>query len=287
MGLYDREYYRDEPARGFQLGLSHSVVVNVIVINVVIYLIDTLFQVGLASMMALHADLLDRPWNVWQLLTCGFAHAPDPWHVLFNMLALWFFGRDVEAIYGSKLFLRLYLSLIVCASLAWVVSTNMTVDRPYWGYFTMVGASGGIAGILAIFVCHYPTRTILLNFFIPVPAWVMGLIWLGSDIAGALNRVQGDNVAYAAHLGGAAFGFLFYKTHWYLGWFVPDKWSMPSFKKKPPLRVHRPSEPREADVSEEADAILEKIGRHGQDSLTAHERRVLEEYSRRMQQKRR
>ncbi len=287
MGLYDRDYYRDEPSRGFQLGLSHSVVVNVIVINVVIYLIDTLFQVGLSSMMALHADLLDRPWNVWQLITCGFAHAPDPWHVLFNMLALWFFGRDVEVIYGTKLFLRLYLSLIVCASLAWVIATNMTVDREYWGYFTMVGASGGIAGIIAIFICHYPTRTILLNFFIPVPAWVMGLIWLGSDIAGALNRVGGDNVAYTAHLGGAAFGFLFYKTHWYLGWFVPDKWALPSFKKKPPLRVHRPAEPREVDVSEEADAILEKIGRHGQDSLTASERRVLEEYSRRMQQKRR
>jgi hypothetical protein len=110
------------------------------------------------------------------------------------------------------------------------------------------------------------------------------LIWLVSNVSGAV--VGGDNVAYTAHLGGAAFGLLFYKTHWCLFSLIPEKLKMPSLQRKPPLRVHRP-EQQEEQLTAEADAILEKIGREGQDSLTAHERRTLEEYSRRMQQKRR
>jgi membrane associated rhomboid family serine protease len=284
MGIYDRDYYRDESPRGFQLGLSQSVVVNLIIVNVVIYLIDMLFQAGLANLMALRADLVQRPWMFWQLVTTGFAHSPDPWHVLFNMLALWFFGRDVEAIYGRKVFFRLYLSLIVCASAAWLMATDLTLDPHVWPYRSLVGASGGVAGILTIFIFHYPTRTILLNFFIPVPAWVLGLIWLVTNISGAISG--GDNVAYSAHLGGAAFGFLFYKTHWHLLALIPDKLEMPKFQRKPPLKIHHP-EQREAQLTEQADAVLEKIGRYGQDSLTPQERRVLEEYSRRMQQKHR
>lgn len=284
MGLYDRDYYRDEPPRGFQLGLSQTVVVNLIVVNIALYLVDVLLQVGVADLLALHADLIERPWNFWQLLSAGFVHAPDPWHVLFNMLALWFFGRDVEGIYGRKLFLRLYLSLIVCASLAWLITTNLTLDRLFWSNRALVGASGGVAGVLAIYVFHFPTRTIMVNFFIPVPAWVLGLIWLVTNISGALYG--GDNVAYTAHLGGAAFGVLFYKTHWCLFSLLPDKMALPSLKRKPPLRVHRP-QAQDEQLTAEADAILEKISRQGQDSLTPRERRVLEEYSRQMQQKRR
>jgi hypothetical protein len=148
----------------------------------------------------------------------------------------------------------------------------------------MVGASGGIAGVFTVFVIHYPTRTILLNFFIPIPAWVFGILWLLGDLQGALAG-QGM-VAYTAHLGGAAFGLLFYKTHWQLGRLLPRKLSLPKFGGKPPLRVHRPEE-REEHLTEQADAILEKIGRSGQDSLTANERKILAEYSRRMQQKHR
>jgi hypothetical protein len=93
-------------------------------------------------------------------------------------------------------------------------------------------------------------------------------------------------VAYTAHLGGAAFGFLFFKTGWYLGRILPQRLSLPSLKPRPKLRVHDPEE-HERDLTEQADRILEKISVSGQESLTADERRTLEQYSRRMQQKRR
>src|SRR5690606_31136436 len=103
MGLYDREYYRDEPSRGFQLGLSHSVVINLIIINVAVYLVDLFMQVPLSDALALRADLIERPWNFWQLITSGFAHSTtDVWHLIWNMITLFLFGRDVEGTYGPK-----------------------------------------------------------------------------------------------------------------------------------------------------------------------------------------
>jgi hypothetical protein len=120
--------------------------------------------------------------------------------------------------------------------------------------------------------------------FIPIPAWLLGVIYIAQDVFGA--RHAADNVAYTAHLGGAAFGFLFFKTGWYLARILPSKLSMPSLKPRPKLRVHDP-ETQERDLTEEADKILEKISLTGQESLTPQERRTLEQYSRRMQQKRR
>ena len=285
MGLYDRDYYRDEPRSGFQLRLSGSVVVNLIIANVAVYLVELFLQIPLAHTFALSADLIEKPWNVWQLVTAGFAHSPDNvWHLILNMVVLFFFGRDVEGTYGSKLFAQLYFSFLICSNLVWLAATDLAVPRAVWGRFSVLGASGAISGVLMLFVILFPRRTIYLNFFIPVPAWLFGILWIAQDVIGAMQG--GDQVAYSAHLGGAAFGWLFYKTGFQLGRILPQQWSMPSLKRKPPLRVHRPQQ-HEPDLSAEADAILEKIGRSGQDSLTPQERRILEEYSRRMQQKRR
>ena len=135
MGLYDRDYVRDEP-RGLFLGGNRSMVTNIILVNVGIFLLDLVFfGRHLSSYLALHADLLTHPWNIWQLLTYGFAHDAgrpgtpivlgDFAHVGFNMFGLWLFGRDVEGIYGRKEFLRIYLSLIVLCGLSWVVFQNV------------------------------------------------------------------------------------------------------------------------------------------------------------------
>jgi membrane associated rhomboid family serine protease len=254
---------------------------------VLIYLVELFLEVPLSNMLALGADLVEKPWNAWQLVTAGFAHSTtNVWHLhlIFNMICLYFFGRDVEGTYGSRLFLYLYFSFLICANVVWLVATDASVPRQFWHLVDARGASGAISGVLMLFILLFPRRTILLNFFIPVPAWLFGILWIVEDVTGAVRG--GDNVAYSAHLGGAACGFLFYKTGFHLGSLIPRRLSLPSFQRKPPLRVHRPAQ-QEEQLSAQADAILEKIGREGQDSLTAHERRVLEEYSRRMQQKRR
>src|SRR5437868_6962665 len=108
MGIYDREYVREEP-RGFSLGGERTMVTNLILANVAVFVAQHLFE-GLTGALELHADLLRQPWRIYELLTYGFLHGN--WqHLFFNMLAFWFFARDIETIYGRKELLRIYLTL--------------------------------------------------------------------------------------------------------------------------------------------------------------------------------
>src|SRR5688572_5285260 len=179
MGLADRDYYREEP-RGVFLGGDRSMVANLIIINVVLFVIDAIFFDGrLMNGMALESTLFQRPWDAWQLLTHGFAHDHQRMlHIVFNMLGLWFFGRDVEGIYGRKVFLQLYLSLVLLVGLCWVLAVQrMPVPS------SAVGASSAVFGIMLVFVMHYPTRTVLLFGAIPVPAWFLMAGYLIGEFA--------------------------------------------------------------------------------------------------------
>ena len=134
-------------------------VTNLILIDVAIYVLDLFLERRDSGEIARSApDLFQHPWNAWQLLTAGFIHSYDMWHILVNMLVLYFFGREVEAIYGRMEFLRIYLALIVLSSLAWVVSQNLW-DRNAAG---MMGASGGVMGIMVLYILHFPRRMIYI-----------------------------------------------------------------------------------------------------------------------------
>jgi membrane associated rhomboid family serine protease len=287
MGLYDRDYYRDEP-RGMVLGGDMSATTTLILINAAIFIADVFSDGRLTHYLALQSDVFSKPQYFWQVLTYGFAHDPTSVrHVLFNMFFLWLFGRDVETIYGKRLYVQLYLSLIVLAGLVWVsinwLSTRGAVGP---GGASLVGASGAVTGIMVLFVLHYPTRTILFWGVFPIPVWVLATVQLLQDIFGAVSRENAGQVAYTAHLAGALFAFLFYKTGWQLGSLLPKRFSLGRLRPKPRLRVHS-AEDEEEDLARRLDRILEKINREGQDSLTKDERRTLERASRRYQQKRR
>jgi membrane associated rhomboid family serine protease len=293
MGLYDRDYVREEP-KGFFLGGDRSMVVNLILINVAIFLVDVVFfgpQHRLSlEWMSVKSDLFEHPWNCWQLLTAGFAHDPNNiLHVGLNMFGLWLFGRDIEVIYGKREFLRIYLTMIVVSSLAWVIAANLLPQR----VGPMLGASGAVNGVMVLYVLHYPRRLFYFWGVFPIPAWALCTLMIGQDLLGFNRSMQGEreHVAYAAHLAGAVFAFIYYKTGWNFGRWLPSAPSWKSFswkglKGRPKLRVHKPAA-REQDLGQEVDHILEKISAQGESSLTAAERRTLEEASRRYQQKRR
>jgi membrane associated rhomboid family serine protease len=279
MGLYDREYYREEP-RGIVLGGDMSVNTTLILINVVVFIADMFSEGRLSNVLGLEWDLFGHPLNFWQLLTYGFAHDPsNMWHILSNMFFLWLFGRDMETLYGKRLYLQLYLSLVVLSGFIWLVLNLLSGNAAM-----LIGASGAVTGIMVLFVLHYPTRTLLFWGVFPIPVWILATLQLLQDIFGAVTR--SGQVAYTAHLTGAAFAYLFYKTGWQLGSLLPKRLSLGRLGRKPRLRVHR-SEEDEDDLGRRVDRILEKINREGQDSLTRDERRTLEKASRRYQQKRR
>ena len=125
------------------------------------------------------------------------------WHIAVNMLVLFFFGRDVEGIYGRMEFLRIYLCLVVLSSLAWVMSQTV-LDPGNSG--TMVGASGAVMGVLVLFVLHFPRRLIYIWGVIPVPAWVLAILYVAQDLFGMTSSpdpMAREHVAHATHLAGA------------------------------------------------------------------------------------
>jgi membrane associated rhomboid family serine protease len=296
MGIYDRDYYQAERP-GIAIRGPRSVVGWLIVINVAVFLADGLFTPDnnwIIAKLAATVGTLTEPWFWWRFLTYGFAHSPWPnyWHILGNMLGLWFLGRDVESTYGSKEFLRLYLTMIVLGGVAWSATSmvqGLAADLP------LVGASGAITGIVILYALHFPRRTLLLFFVLPVPAWVLGVLVVVTNLRGAAE-LGNDNIAYGVHLAGIAFALAYYHFHWNLGRLVEGRFSLDWLKRRPRLRVHNPDrfdrrdkqdQDRDDDAAAEEDRILEKIHRQGIESLTRQERRALEAASRRYQKNRR
>lgn len=284
MGIYDRPYLRDEERSSGWTG-GRSLVVNLIIINVVIWLASAIFEKQqLNNWLALDSNLFQRPWQCWQLITYGFAHA-GAMHILFNMFFLWFFGRELEDVYGRGEFLRIYLVAVAFSGLAWVTITVATNQQA-----ELVGASGGVMGLMALYVLHFPRRILYIWGVLPMPAWALGVLYVAMDVLGFVSSGRGaeggPQVANVAHLGGALFGLIYFQTKMNLGRFVPRRLSdLAAPILRPKLRIHDPD--KEArDLNKQVDAVLEKISREGESSLTKKERKTLEEASRRYQRRR-
>jgi membrane associated rhomboid family serine protease len=293
MGLYDRPYYREEEPRSFQLGLGRerSMVINLILINVAVFVVDLLSKGfgernWLSFLLALRAEDLIHPWYWWRFISYGFAHSPaNAFHVIGNMLGLFIFGREVESVYGRGAFLRMYLTAIGLGSIAWATKEYLLLGNPE---SSLIGASGAVTAVIILFALHFPNRTVLFMLVIPVPAWVIGVMLIAYNLLAFPASVAegGGRIAFDVHLVGAGYGlfYYFYRLDFTSIWPRSISWDV--LKRKPKLRVHRPDAPN-SKLDVEADRVLDKLHREGADSLSPKERRTLEEYSRRMRQKRR
>jgi membrane associated rhomboid family serine protease len=313
VGIYDRDYYRQPRRSGFSSHLPRTVVGTLIAINVAVWLADLFTSTRyntpdgpvivhwLSNVFGVHvgkpflgglwweplaADTLKHPWLWWQFLTAGFTHDPNGiWHILGNMFALFVFGRDIEARYGSREFLRVYLATLLFANFAWCIVTEFA-GRTEWA--TCYGASGAIAGVVVLYAFNFPHTTFLLFFVFPIPAWLLGAGIVIYGMYGAMVGIRGSNVAYVAHVAGAAFALLYYQGGWNLTRLtggLPGGFKSP-FRRKPRLRVRSADdEPPHPDFSAEVDRILEKIYREGEAGLTPKERQTLEQASREYQRK--
>ncbi len=298
MGIYDREYYRDE-TESARRGGSWSAVGTMIALNIAIYLGMQMFPGEWRQRLALPADLfapdqaltLVTEGRVFTLVTYGFVHDQSerfPFHILFNMLFLWLCGSDIEGIYGKRLFWQMYLSFIVLSGIGWVLTENLVFDR-YHSH--AVGASGAVFAVVMLFILHFPRRVVLFFGVLPVPVWLLGILWLGREYLNFQSEVYGYRmtpVAHAAHLAGALFGWIFYRTHFTLFSLLPTHW-LSKLRRSPRarMRVVRPDDvPEEESLEAEVDRILAKISQQGTESLTQAEIRTLEAASRRAQRRR-
>jgi membrane associated rhomboid family serine protease len=225
--------------------------------------------------------------QVWRLLTATFLHSQGWQHIVINMLILWWAGSEVEGIYGPREFLAFYLVAAVVSSAAfvgWDVAAHAA-----GAHGRALGASGAVTAVLVLFALHYPNRTIYLFMIIPVPALVLVIIYVALDVIGALGHRSGEHIAFAAHLGGAAFGFLYFKYQWRILNLLPSGRQWKLSRPQPRLRVYREErEPEPAPVEvnaarplpdsqleAELDAVLAKVARHGKSSLSEREQQVL------------
>jgi membrane associated rhomboid family serine protease len=149
---------------------------------------------------------------IWQFVTYAFLHA-GLLHILFNMLALWMFGAQLEVDWGYSLFMQFYFFCVIGAAIttAVVSFTGLLGASPL---VPTVGASGGIYGILVAFGILHGNSEIMLfpiPFRIKARYFVIGLILLAMYGALSSAHSMGQSTAYMAHLGGGLFGYLFLK----------------------------------------------------------------------------
>jgi len=290
MGIYDRPYYQnDANPNGLQLKVPQTMVGKLILLNGVSFAVILLF--GAAEWLSVSAGDAVRPWYWWRFLTYGFAHDPSNWrHIIFNMLMLYMFGREVESLYGSRRFLHAYLAAVVLGGIIWTFSVYWVMTRSGLDplHFHLLGASGAVMAILVLFCLHFPNRQLYVMMVLPVPAWVVGIALVIFDLAGYVSPSHGGNqVAYLVHLVGAATGGLYFLWGERLDRVLaPIIGGLQSLGTSRRLKVYRGSEDIDR-LAKEADRILEKLHRDGEASLTGRERRILESYSRQMRDKRR
>jgi membrane associated rhomboid family serine protease len=193
-------YYRRRSSNPVIDFLTGNVVNQIIVINVIIYVIETILaRTAFIDLFGLTPRLVVTKGYVWQIVTYMFLHG-SIWHLILNMFIIWMFGTPLESVWGSNRFLNYYF---VCgfggALLSFLFSFNTTV----------IGASGAGYGILLAYAILFPYNEIYVWGLLPVRARTLVIFMTIIELASGLS--SGDGVAHFAHLGGMAAGFLYLK----------------------------------------------------------------------------
>jgi membrane associated rhomboid family serine protease len=171
-----------------------------ILINVAVFLLQQFAGDAIAQLFALWP--LGGGFWPWQLITYAFLHG-GVMHIFFNMFALYMFGGALEGYWGGRRLVLFYLVCVLTAAL-----TQLAVQYPSGAQEEVIGASGGVFGVLLAFAWYFPRQRIILLFPpIPMPAWVFVTLYgLLELFLGVTGTQQG--VAHFAHLGGMLGGAL-------------------------------------------------------------------------------
>jgi membrane associated rhomboid family serine protease len=269
-------------AEGFGLGsMLTPWVKRLLIANVVVFFLTAVIGEDLVfEWFAFQpGEIILRPWGP---ITYMFLHG-DLWHLLSNMLVLFFFGPPLEGRWGSREFLRFYF---VCGVGGVALSF---LFQPDW----VVGASAAMFGLMLAFAMSWPTAPIYVWGIFPVQArYLVGFLFV-ITLLSAAQGAAGSSVAHFAHLGGFLSGFLYLKADW-----RPGRRASKEAPRSTPRRRRLAIVPRDENGNEHpgvqgrriredaalydrVDAVLDKISAKGMSSLTPDELRLLDEVSKR------
>jgi membrane associated rhomboid family serine protease len=306
MGIYDREYIRDESSgTGLFSGVT-PVTKSIILISFVVFFLENLLTWDSRGItldwLAASPEFTLHRHRLYQLLTATFVHpgASALITLIFNMWFFWFVARDMETLYGSRDFLVFYLLSAVLTTLAGV-AVAASAGLPG----LVVGSWGPILAVMTLFTLYYPKREILFFFIIPLPMWVLLSIYIVVPVLGHFSGTATAGSGVAMVLAAAGFAYAYKSLDLRLSRFTTGRVFRPRLRifssvgsDKGRSRGAGPSRtsssvggsgrsPSVSVIPEEQldarlDEILAKIARDGnRDGLTEEEQRVLQEASRR------
>jgi membrane associated rhomboid family serine protease len=228
--------------------------------------------------------------QVWRLVGFQFLHA-DMFHLMFNMIGLYFFGPLVERYLGGKRYLAFYLLCGIFGALFYLVlNLGGYIAAEVFGLHSvpgllvnatgtpLIGASAGVFGVLMAGAFLAPNAKVLVFFLLPMRLATMAWLLVGFSVVSILFNLNNSG-GEAAHLGGAAAGW----------WFIRHPDSLHGLfdlaGRMDPTSKHFAGRNRPVSVSDHAhvDRILDKISQQGLQSLTKKEKQILEQASRRDQ----
>lgn len=288
---------------------SLSLPEKLIYINVLVYIVTQLYRLVLVlfcvsgydwqNYLALHSNLNYFLYTPWTLLTYMFTHADigiDVFHIVFNMLWLWWFGRFFMRNHTGRQFLSLYLLGGLFAGLFFLLVYNIfpyfSLDR---NYTCVVGASGSIFALIVAVAMSQPEEQLYLNFIVKTFAIKMKWVAVGAIVINLLSLPNSLNAGgIICHLGGAIWGFIYGYSEMnginITRWFdkICDQVSN-LFKPRPKMKASKGGawftstdkqkdmdyNTRQKERQEKIDAILDKISKSGYDGLTAEEKQML------------
>jgi len=299
--------YRPRGFGGFSL--FPPIIKNLLIINAVVFILQTMLGnlsfdgvpgwyivnrwFALNPLSGIDAAGQSYNFQIWQLITYQFMHGGFG-HIFFNMLVLWMFGIEIENMWGSKKFLTFYLLCGVVAGIFHLIVSPLFDLPPA----VTIGASGAIYGVMIAFALFFPDRLIYLYFFIPIKAKY--LITFAVILEIMLVDSAGSSIAHLAHLGGAFAAFIFIMLdkdsyialkrilNWNINLNNPfSKMENPFKKEKANVEEAKFYEIKEKKKDNEVtqkdiDKILDKISESGYQNLTAEEKKILFEASKKI-----
>jgi len=269
---------------------------KIIVVNAAIFIVVTITSAlmqwnpwKMVQWFILPDSFMEFLFQPWSIFTYSFIHTGF-FHVLFNMLWLYFFGRHVLNLFSEKRFLTLYLLGALAGGIVYMVSYNLfPAFQNTIG--TLQGASASIMAIM-VFAAVYSPNTEVRIFTFRLKLWHIAAFFVILDLVRlpSMNNAGG----LLAHLGGAAFGYIYARQllkgkdigvgfERLLDWFFD---LFKSRKQKPFKKVHRnqttqkksgrsTTKEGKSTQQQKIDAILDKIGKSGYESLTKAEKEFL------------
>ncbi len=286
MGIYDREYYRDDGGSWGGWG-GRGVTPWLIGITVATWLAQLVTRDaawgGLSALGWYDPNRIFQG-EVWRLLTPSFLNPErELLPLVFGMIILYWVGTQLEERYGSREFLVFYLTAGVVSHLAFLLVELVGLAPAAIVY----GSGPTVNAAFVLYAFLNPRATVLLFFVLPVPIWLVAACYVAFS---ALGVAAGAGFAFVA-LTGSMFGALYYLTGLRLTSLVPSfrGGGRSRARSQPRLRVVPPDDssdepdtdepaaprPPEEHFDERVDRLLEKVSKHGQESLTAEERELL------------